>query len=116
MKLLLLGMNHRTAPVEVRERFVVPELAPVLQKLADAEEIREVVLVSTCNRVEMVATTHHPEAARHRLGDFFARGGLASSVVEVEPEQLYEYWDRDVVRHVFRVASAMDSISQSGVC
>ena len=55
----------------------------------------------------MVATTHQPEAARVRLGDFFARGGLAASAVD---EQLYEYWDRDVVRHVFRVSSAMDSM------
>ena len=92
MKLLLLGMNHRTAPVEVRERFAVPDLAPVLQKLANAQEIQEVVLVSTCNRVEVVATTHEPEAASLRLHDFFARGGIASSPVSVEPEQLYEYW------------------------
>ncbi len=110
MKLLLLGMNHRTAPVEIRERFAVPDLVPVLHKLADAEEIQEVVLVSTCNRVEVIATTHQPEAARLRLGDFFARGGLAASPVEVEAEQLYEFWDRDVVRHVFRVASSMDSM------
>jgi glutamyl-tRNA reductase len=114
VKLLLLGMNHRTAPVEVRERFAVTDLAPVLHKLADAEEIQEVVLVSTCNRVEVIVTTHQPEAARLRVGDFFSRGGLApaaaSNAAEVEPEQLYEYWDRDVVRHVFRVASAMDSM------
>lgn len=110
MKLLLLGMSHRTAPIEVRERFALPEVAPVLQKLAGTDEIEEVVLVSTCNRVEVVVTTRQPEAARLRVGDLFARGGLAASPVAVEPEQLYEYWDRDVVRHVFRVASAMDSM------
>ena len=104
MKLLLLGMNHTTAPVDVREQFAVSEVAPVLQKLADAEEIEEVLLVSTCNRVEVVATTRQPEAARLRLGDFFkGRGGAL-------PEHLYEYRDREVVRHVFRVASAMDSM------
>lgn len=104
MKLLLLGMNHTTAPVEVRERFAVSEVTPVLQKLSDADEIEEVVIVSTCNRVEVVVTTRQPEAARLRLGDFFATGGGA------HPEHLYEYWDREVVRHVFRVASAMDSM------
>jgi glutamyl-tRNA reductase len=110
VKLLLLGMNHRTAPVEVRERYAVSEVAPVLQKLAGAEEIQEAVLVSTCNRVELVVTTRQPDAARLRVADFFAAGGLASSRVAVDPEQLYEYWDRDVVRHVFRVASSMDSM------
>ena len=47
MRLLLIGMNHRTAPVEVRERFAVSEVAPVLQKLVDADKIQEAVLVST---------------------------------------------------------------------
>jgi len=104
MKLVLLGMNHETAPVEVRERFAVADVAPVLQKLAAADEIEEVVLVSTCNRVELVATTRHAEAARLRLADFFSVRG------EARPENLYVYWDREVVRHVFRVASSMDSM------
>jgi len=104
MKLLLLGMNHTTAPVEVRERFAVNEVGPLLQKLAAAEEIREVVIVSTCNRLEGGATTREPTAARLRLGEFFkSRGGA-------RPEHLYQYRDREVVRHVFRVASAMDSM------
>jgi glutamyl-tRNA reductase len=102
VKLLLLGMSHKSAPVEVRERFAVSEVGPVLRKLADADEIEEVVLVSTCNRVELVATTRQPEAARLRLSDFFSSGARR--------EHLYEYWDRDVVRHVFRVASSMDSM------
>ena len=104
MKLLLVGMNHTTAPVEVRERFAVNDVAPVLQKLADAEEIEEVAIISTCNRVEVLATTRHSEAARLRLADFFMdRGGA-------RPEHLYQYRDREVIRHVFRVASAMDSM------
>jgi glutamyl-tRNA reductase len=110
VKLLLLGMNHRTAPVEVRERFAISDVLPVLQKLADAEEIEEAVLVSTCNRVEVVATTRQPEAAQMRARSLFSRGGLAASDVDLEPEHLYELWDRDVVRHVFRVASSMDSM------
>lgn len=109
MKLLMLGMNHKTAPIEVRERFAVSDLGPVLQKLATVDEIEEVVLVSTCNRVEVVATTRQPEAARMRLHDFFTRTGSPGPVA-LRPEHLYEYWDRDVVRHVFRVASAMDSM------
>ncbi|MEE2672703.1 MAG: glutamyl-tRNA reductase [Myxococcota bacterium] len=104
MRLLLVGMNHTTAPVEVRERFAVNEVAPVLQKLADAEEIEEVAIISTCNRVEVVATTRQPEPARLLLADFFTDQGGAL------PEHLYRYRDREVVRHLFRVASAMDSM------
>ncbi len=110
MKLLLLGMNHKTAPVEVRERFAVAEVAPLLQKLTGTEEIEEAVLVSTCNRVEFVVTTHQPEAARLRVGDLFMGTGIAELAQPLDPEHLYEYWNRDVVRHVFRVASAMDSM------
>ena len=106
MKLLLLGMNHRSAPLDVRERFAVSELGPVLQKLAAGDDLEEVVLVSTCNRVEVVATTRHPEAARHRLAGFFSTEGQGA----VAEEHLYEYRDQEVVRHVFRVASAMDSM------
>jgi glutamyl-tRNA reductase len=110
VKLLLLGMSHRTAPVEVRERFAVSELAPVLQKLRDAAELEEVVLVSTCNRVEVIATTRQLDAARLRLLDFFGRGGPGGAEAGDVSAQLYEYRDRDVVRHVFRVASSMDSM------
>ena len=109
MKILLLGMNHRTAPVAIREPFAIPDLAAALSKLAGAEEIGELVLISTCNRVELIATTHQEEAARHRLGEFFSRGSGENGPVIAE-DHLYEYWDRDVVRHVFRVASAMDSM------
>ncbi|MEE8581828.1 MAG: glutamyl-tRNA reductase, partial [Myxococcota bacterium] len=71
MKILLSGMNHRTAPLAVRERFAVDALTPALQKLVASAEIEEAVIVSTCNRVELVTTTRQPEAARLRLRGFF---------------------------------------------
>ncbi|HKE11721.1 MAG TPA: glutamyl-tRNA reductase, partial [Myxococcota bacterium] len=64
MRVLVVGMNHRTAPLEVRERFAVAEPAPHLVKLVAGEEIDEAVLLSTCNRVEVVALTRHVEPAR----------------------------------------------------
>ena len=67
MKLLLVGMNHRSAPVEMRERFAVDDPAPALEKLVAGDEIEEAVLISTCNRVEIVVQTPNVEAARHRL-------------------------------------------------
>ncbi len=113
MKILLLGMSHRSAPVEVREQFAVEDHTAALRKLADQEEIGEAVLVSTCNRVEVVVTTRQPEAARHVLHRFFhvelggdtpiAGGGHLD-------DHVYEYRDQDAVSHVFRVASAIDSM------
>ena len=73
MKILLVGMSHHSAPVEVRERFAVSDLRSALLKVVASEEIEEAVIISTCNRVEIVATTHQPEAARHHLQRFFER-------------------------------------------
>ena len=73
MKIVLLGMNHRTAPVDVRERFASDEPGVLLQKLVDRPEIAEATLLSTCNRVEIVVTTENPDAAKYALYEFFAR-------------------------------------------
>ena len=62
-----MGTSHHSAPVEVRERFAVADEQAALRKLIDHHEIEEAVLISTCNRVEVVVTTHQPDAARHTL-------------------------------------------------
>ncbi|MBW2726965.1 MAG: glutamyl-tRNA reductase, partial [Deltaproteobacteria bacterium] len=112
MKILLLGMNHHSAPVEVRERFAVAQTEPLLRKLIDRPEIKEAVLLSTCNRVEVVVTTQNADAAQHVLLDFFGRdlaeGELPSGVSL--SELTYLRHGRDAVEHVFRVASAIDSM------
>ena len=113
MKILLVGMNHRTAPVALRERFAVADPVPMLQKLAASEEIEEVALLSTCNRIELLATTSNALAARHRLLGFFTQewladaGGLDPRTAE---EALYIHRDEEAVSHLFRVASAIDSM------
>jgi glutamyl-tRNA reductase len=113
VKILLAGMNHRTAPVHVRERFAVDDPGPWLAKLVAGDEIEEAVLLSTCNRVEVVATTHQPEAARHRLRSFFLRelGGGAPLPEDVSGNAiLYEHGDGDAVHHLLRVAASIDSL------
>ena len=112
MKILVLGMNHRTAPVDVRERFAVDATGPVLRKLVDRPEIAEATLISTCNRVELVVTAENPDAAQHVLYDFFARelgdgdGPSAGALADLT----YLREGRQAVEHVFRVASAIDSM------
>ncbi|MDJ0866213.1 MAG: glutamyl-tRNA reductase [Myxococcota bacterium] len=113
MRLLLVGMNHRTAPLEVRERFAVDDPTPWLAKLVAADEVDEAVLVSTCNRVEVVVATRELESARHRVRSFFQRelGGDVELPHHASPHALlYEHIDTDAVRHLFRVASSIDSM------
>lgn len=113
MKLLVLGMNHRTAPLGVRERFAVADPSPWLVKLVDTPEIDEAVLLSTCNRVEAVALARRLEPARHRLRAFFERelGSAAALPPGVAFDDiLYEHTDSNAIRHLFRVASSLDSM------
>ena len=113
MKILLLGMSHRTAPVEVRERYAVEDHSAALQKLAALEEIDEAVLISTCNRVEIIVISRQPEAALLSLFRFFHNelGGDTPIPGGGElDDHVYEYRDRDAVKHIFRVASAIDSM------
>ena len=112
MKIVLLGMNHRTAPVDVRERFAADEPGVLLRKLVDRPEIAEATLLSTCNRVEVVVATENSDAAKHVLYDFFARdlaNGEGSAAGALE-EVTYLRQGREAVEHVFRVASSIDSM------
>jgi glutamyl-tRNA reductase len=113
VRIVLLGMSHRSAPLELRERLAVDDVAPPLRKLVDAEEIEEAVLFSTCNRVEVVALTRHLDAARLRLRAFLRRDLARDAPLPPERElesHLYEHVDADAMCHVLRVASALDSM------
>ncbi len=113
MKILLIGMNHRTAPLEVRERYAAVDPGPALRKLVSCDEIEEAVLVSTCNRVDLVVTTQRIEDAVSRLHRFFRADLLDGDSQAAAPsleEISYEHRGSDAVRHVFRVASSLDSM------
>ena len=112
MKILLTGLNHRSAPVELRERVAVEDPAPLLRKLVAEDDVDEAVLLSTCNRVELIVLARTPEAARHRLRSFFRRdlGGDEFAAFGDIGDYLYEFADAEAVRHVLRVASALDSM------
>lgn len=107
MKLRLVGVNHKTAPLELRERLAVSaaRLPETLLQLRAAPELSEVLLLSTCNRVEMLAATElDPPGLMAR---FAAHFGFAPG--ELTPHA-YELRDREAVRHIFRVASSLDSL------
>jgi glutamyl-tRNA reductase len=113
VKIVLLGVNHRTAPLELRERLAVEDPVPPLQKLVAGHEIDEAVLFSTCNRVEVVAVTRGLDEARLRLRSFFRRDLLGAGDQEGAldlDDHLYEHVDSDAMRHVLRVAASLDSM------
>ena len=107
MRFQLIGVNHNSAPVEMRERFAIPEssLPDACRDLAAHPGIEEGMVISTCNRVEFV--THTTNGAANLRG--FLREHFRVQTGELEPH-LYEYREEDAVRHVFRVASSLDSM------
>ena len=107
MRYQLIGVNHKSAPLEVRERLAIPDskLQDTCRQLAAHPGIEEGLVVSTCNRVEVV--THTTNGAADLRG--FLREHFHLSGLELDPH-LYEFRDKDAVRHVFRVASSLDSM------
>ncbi|MGH9494844.1 MAG: glutamyl-tRNA reductase [Candidatus Sulfotelmatobacter sp.] len=107
MRYQLIGVNHRSAPLEVRERLAIPEsrLPDVCRELTTFPGIEEGMVISTCNRVEIVTHTTNGHAdLRGFLHDHFHFGA------EELDSHLYEFRDKDVVRHLFRVAASLDSM------
>jgi len=110
MRLELVGMNHRTAPVEIRERIALrPErLADAIGGLRSAAGARETVVLSTCNRVEVYAAGSPELLTPAALACFLATfNGLAPDVLR---PHLYFHSSRAVVRHLFGVAAGVDSM------
>jgi glutamyl-tRNA reductase len=107
MKLQLIGINHKTAPVEVRERLAIPEsrLAEACKKLAEHPAVAEGMIVSTCNRVEFIA---HMQNGSGDLREFL-REYFEVDLGQFE-SHLYEFREDEAVRHVFRVAASLDSM------
>jgi glutamyl-tRNA reductase len=107
MSFRLIGVNHHSAPVEVRERLAIPEsrLAEALRHLVQHPGVDEGLILSTCNRVELLARTRNGTAdLRGFLRDYFRL-----EPAEFEPH-LYDYSEADAIRHFFRVTSSLDSM------
>lgn len=110
MHLLLVGISHRTAPVELRERvdFQARGVAEALTALAERGSTREAVVVSTCNRAELYAACDDPIATRTDLARFISDFNDVP-LGEVAPH-VYDVVDVDAARHLFRVAAGLDSL------
>lgn len=107
MSLVLIGVNHKTAPIALRERvaFSRDELSEATRSLAAIPGVAECMILSTCNRVELLAVVDSPQIDLTQfLSQHFA---LDPSLLA---PHLYEYRDREAVKHLFRVASSLDSM------
>src|SRR5271167_3386519 len=107
MRFQLIGVNHKSAPLEVRERLAIPEsrLPDTCRDLTAYPGIEEGMVISTCNRVEIVAHTTNGHAdLRGFLHDHFH---LTAEELDAHS---YEFREKDAVRHLFRVASSLDSM------
>jgi glutamyl-tRNA reductase len=112
MSIVLVGVNHKSAPIEVRERLAFTEdaCASGLRSLVDGQIVREGLIVSTCNRVEVLTETANGQLSdtTERVIQFLSRSDyLPRSLYEAH---LYTHTDDQAVRHLFRVTSSLDSM------
>lgn len=109
MQLVVLGLNHKTVSVEVRERFAisVDNINKGLRHLDNYNGISEVVILSTCNRIEIYAVVDDANENMQDVKEFFFT--LAGSD-DAKDEYFYYHVDKDCIRHLFAVASSLDSL------
>jgi glutamyl-tRNA reductase len=111
MNIVLVGLSHKTAPLAMRERLAFDEsqLSEALARLVDQEIVEEGLIVSTCNRVELIAST--PAGADRGLEQL---ANFLSAFHQLPPNSLnghlYQHADTKAIRHLFRVASSLDSL------
>ncbi|HEY5673123.1 MAG TPA: glutamyl-tRNA reductase [Malonomonas sp.] len=110
MNIIVVGLSHKTAPVEIREKvaFAPTAMAEPLRQMLALPAISEAVIVSTCNRVELYAVSRNPDAAVFELKQFLA--GFHQLQLDDLNEHLYTFEGQDAIRHVMRVSASLDSM------
>lgn len=109
MKLIAVGLNHLSAPIEVRERFAVPaaKISEHLRQLTGSPPLQEAVIVSTCNRVEIYASSMDTEAGAERIFSFLQDLHPQSPL---DRSFFYHHEGEHAVQHLFEVASGLNSM------
>ena len=109
-ELLAMGVSHKTAPIELRERLALTEgrAAGVLNDLRSHEQVSEAAAISTCNRTELYLVVSEPvEAENVALGALSRQAGIRPTELI---ESLYSYRGIEAGRHLYRVAAGLDSM------
>jgi glutamyl-tRNA reductase len=110
MNLVLVGLNHKTAPVELREKLggLVSDDEAAYSHLQGLPAVQEVLFYRTCNRVEVLCVTEDAPAATQQVKAFLAQApGISPAELDAS---LYNYLDGEAVRHLFRVAASLDAL------
>lgn len=110
MSLVVVGINHKTAPVEVRERFAFSpkQTIEANRLLKQNVSLEENLILSTCNRVEIYAVANHREDYADSIKGFFSR--FHNMNISDYNSMLYVYKDKQAVEHLFSVAAGLDSL------
>lgn len=110
MNIIIVGLSHKTAPVEIREKLSFPEqtIAATLKKMCSNYGINEGVIVSTCNRVEVFAIAPDIEKGLWQVKRFLS--DHHNIPLDALDEHLYTFTGEDAVRHLFRVSAGLDSM------
>ncbi|GAB6183549.1 glutamyl-tRNA reductase [Thermodesulfovibrio hydrogeniphilus] len=112
MSIIVIGLNHKTAPVEIREKLAFNSADAVkkaLKKLTHEKGLKEAVILSTCNRVEIYAYNDNKESSSEEtIKNFISE--FHNIDREVFEKYLYIYKDKEAVEHLFKVASSLDSM------
>ncbi len=107
-KIMLLGVNHKTAPVEIRERLAFPDdPGTPFRELKMIPGCEEFCFLSTCNRVEVIFSTANGEETEKKIRDFLFAGSMS---YEEAGKYVYLYRGEDAIRHLFRVGASLDSM------
>ncbi len=111
MGIVLFGLNHRTAPLEVREKLTFPAttLEESLVRLTSLEPVREGLILSTCNRTELLGLTKNGTGDAAAILRTFLASERGMSAEELD-RYCYRMTDREAIRHFFRVAASLDSL------
>ncbi len=110
MHIAVVGLSHRTAPVEIRERLSIPEqtMEDSLQRLRNHDQVLEASILSTCNRLEIYTLLRHPEQGIQAVGTFLSQhSGLAFE--DLSPH-LFTFHHEEAIAHLLRVAAGLDSL------
>ncbi|MEB3361597.1 MAG: glutamyl-tRNA reductase [Synechococcaceae cyanobacterium] len=110
MHIAVVGLSHRTAPVEVRERLSIPEqsMEVSLARLRSDEQVLEASILSTCNRLEIYTLLRHPDLGLESVAGFLSQvSGL--SLEQLRPH-LFAYHHEEAIAHLLRVAAGLDSL------
>lgn len=111
MNIIVLGLNHRTAPVELRELLAISDsrMGEALARLRAYSGINEAMYLGTCNRVEVYAVVEKGEWGFRKLEDFLVSTHFSLSPEDLLPH-LYRYSDEEAIAHLFRVSASLDSM------